>query len=211
VALTVAGVFSTVAFTVVAAIGALITGNPAAATVFLVTSFLLAATAAAVVVATRFPRARAWQLGRVTAVLGLSKRVTRHPKGEPRSVVAGALERVAALHLGYRTAIGAFGWALANWIFDAACLACAIKAVGDEIPWTAIVIIWTAGIGAASLSPVPAGLGIVDIVLTAALATAGLHGKYAVAAVLAYRFISLKVLITTLWLIYHYMAGRRPA
>ena len=37
----------------------------------------------------------------------------------------------------------------------------------------------------------------------------GLHGKYAVAAVLIHRFISLKVLITVAWLIYHYVAGRR--
>jgi uncharacterized membrane protein YbhN (UPF0104 family) len=56
---------------------------------------------------------------------------------------------------------------------------------------------------------VPAGLGIVDIVLIAALATAGLHGKYAVAAALVYRTISLKVLITVVWLIYHRVAVRR--
>jgi Lysylphosphatidylglycerol synthase TM region len=101
----------------------------------------------------------------------------------------------------------AFGWALANWIADAACLVCAIKAIGDTVPWTAILIIWTAGIGAASLSPVPTGLGIVDTVLIAALATAWLHGRYAVAAVLVYRFISLKVLITAVSLTYHYVAG----
>lgn len=86
---------------------------------------------------------------------------------------------------------------------------CAIKAVGERVPWTVILIIWTGGIGAASFSPVPAGLAIVDIVLIAALATAGLHGKYAVAAALVYRSISLKVLTTTVWLIYHYAAGRR--
>jgi putative heme transporter len=86
---------------------------------------------------------------------------------------------------------------------------CAIKAVGEPVPWTAILIIWTAGVGAASFSPVPAGLGIVDIVLITALATAGLHGKYAIAAALVYRSISLKVLITVAWLIYHHMARRR--
>ena len=208
-ALTVAGVFSTVAFAVVAAAGALITENPAAAGVSLVVGFLLAAAVAVIVVAMRFPRARVWLVGRTIAALRLSKRVTKRPRGEPRSVVTGALERVGALHLGYRIAAGAFGWALVNRIADAACLVCAIKAVGETVPWTAVLIIWTAGVGAASLSPVPAGLGIVDIVLIAALATAGLHGKYAVAAVLIHRFISLKVLITVAWLIYHYVAGRR--
>lgn len=112
------------------------------------------------------------------------------------------------MRLGYQTAAGAFGWALANWVADVACL-CAIKAVGEPVPWAAILVIWTAGVGAASFSPVPAGLGIVDIVLIAALATAGRHGKYAVAAALVYRSISLKVLITVAWLIYHHMVRRR--
>ena len=209
VALTVAGVFSTVAFAAVAAIGALIIGNPAAAAVSLVASFLLTAAVAAIVAAMRFPRARTWLVGRVTAALRASKHVIKRPRGEPRSVVTRAIDRVGALHLGYRTAAGAFGWALVNWMGDVACLVCAIKAVGEPVPWTAILIIWTAGIGAASFSPVPAGLGIVDIVLIAALATAGLHGKYAVAAALVYRSISLKVLITVGWLIYHQVAGRR--
>jgi uncharacterized membrane protein YbhN (UPF0104 family) len=211
VALTVAGVFSTVAFAVVAAVGALITKNPAAAGGSLVVGFLLAAAVAAIVVAMRFPRARAWLVGSVTAAVWLSKRLTKRPKGEPRSVVARALEQVGALHLGYRSAAGAFGWALVNWIGDAACLVCAIKSVGQPVPWTTILVIWTAGTGAASLSPVPAGLGIVDIVLIAALATAGLHGRYAVAAVLLYRFISLKAPLTVVWLVYHYVAGRRRA
>jgi putative heme transporter len=209
VVLTVAGVFSTVAFMVIAATGALITGNPAAAAVSLVASFLLAAAVAAIVVAIRFPRARTGLVGHVTAALRLSKRVIKRPKGEPRTVVADALDLVEALHLKYRTAAGAFGWALVNWIADVACLVCAIKAVGEPVPWAGILIIWTAGIGAASFSPVPAGFGIVDIVLIAALATAGLHGKYAVAAALVYRSISLKVLITVVWLIYHRVARRR--
>jgi hypothetical protein len=100
VALTVAGVFSTVAFAVVAATAALITGNPAAAAMSLVTSFLLAAAVAAIVVALRFPRTRTWLEGRVTATLRMSKHVIKRPKEEPRSVVTDALDQVGALHLG---------------------------------------------------------------------------------------------------------------
>jgi uncharacterized membrane protein YbhN (UPF0104 family) len=208
-ALTVAGVFSTVAFAVIAATGALITGNPAAAAASLVASFLLAAAVAAIVVALRFPRARTWLVGRVTGALRVSKHVIKRPRGEPRSVVTGALDLVGALRLRYQTAAGAFGWALVNWIADVACLVCAIKAVGEPVPWAAILIVWTAGVGAASFSPVPAGFGIVDIVLITALATAGLHGKYSVAAVLVYRGMSLKGLITVAFLIYHRTVRRR--
>lgn len=209
VALTVAGVFSTVAFAVVAAAGALLTGNPAAAAVSLVASLLLAAAVTAVAAAMHFPRARTWLRDRATAALQVSKHVIKRPRGDPRSVVTDALDRVVALRMGYRTAAGAFGWALLNWVADVACLVCSIKAVGEPVPWTAVLIVWTAGVGAASFSPVPAGLGVVDIVLIAALATAGLHGRYAMAAALVYRTISLKVLITAVWLTYHHIVGRR--
>jgi len=209
VALTTAGVFSTVAFLVIGAAGALMTGNPVAAAVSVVACILLAVAVAASLVAMRFPRARGWLAGRATAALRLSKRVIKRPRGDPHAVVTDALDRVVALRLGYWTGAGALGWALLNWVGDIGCLVCAIKAVGEPVPWTTILVIWTAGIGAASFSPVPAGLGIVDIVLIAALATAGLHGEYAVAAALVYRSISLKVLITLAWLVYHHMVGRR--
>jgi putative heme transporter len=210
-ALTVAGVFSSVAFAVVAAVGALVTGNPAAAAMALAGSAALVAAVAALAVALRFPRARSWLIDRVTAALRVSKRVIRRPRGEPGPLVTSAVGRVGALRLGYVTSGQALGWALVNWIADVACLVCAIKAVREPVPWASILIIWSAGIGAASFSPVPAGLGIVDIVLIAALATAGLHGTKAVAAVLVYRLIALKILISLGWLTYHYLAGRRRA
>jgi hypothetical protein len=69
---------------VIAAVGALITGNPAAAAVSLVASSLLASATAAVAVAIRFPRARTWLLGRANAALRLSRRVSGHPRGKPQ-------------------------------------------------------------------------------------------------------------------------------
>jgi putative heme transporter len=209
VALTVAGVYSAVAFAVLAAAGALVTGNPVAAAASVVASLMLVAGVSAIAAAIHFPRARSWLEGRATALVAVTKHVVRRSRGDPRAVVTGALDRVITLRLGYRAAAGAFGWAMLNWGADVGCLVCSIKAVGEPVPWTAILVIWTAGVGAASFSPVPAGPGVVDIVLIAALATAGLHGKYAVAAALAYRSISLKVLITVAWLIYHHVAGRR--
>jgi uncharacterized membrane protein YbhN (UPF0104 family) len=208
-ALTVAGVFSSVAFAVVAAVGALVTGNPAAAAVALAGSAAIAAAVTATLAALRFPRARGWLVDRMVAVLRVSRHVIRRPRGEPGPLVTSALDRVGALRLGYLTAGQAFGWALVNWMADVACLVCAIKAVREPVPWTAILVIWSAGVGAASFSPVPAGLGIVDIVLIAALATTGLHGTNAVAAAVLYRIIALKVLISAAWLGYHCLIGRR--
>lgn len=210
-ALTVAGVFSSVAFAVVAAAGALVTGNPAAAAVALAGSAALAAAVAAILLALRFPRARDWLTGRTIAVLRVSKHLTRRPRGEPGPLVTSGLDRISALRLGYLTAGQAVGWALVNWLADVACLVCAIKAVREPVPWTAILVIWSAGVGAASFSPVPAGLGIVDVVLIAALASAGMNGTNAVAAVVLYRIIALKVLISVAWLGYHYLMRRGHA
>jgi len=44
--------------------------------------------------------------------------------------------------------------------------------------------------------PIPAGLGVVDIVLITALAAAGLPATRAVTAVLVYRIITFKILFT---------------
>ena len=210
-ALTVAGVFSSFAFAVVAAVGALVTGNPAAAAVALAGSALLAAALAAVLVSLHFPRARDWVTGRVIALLRVSKRVSGRPRDEPGPLVTDALDRVSALRLRYVTAGQAFGWALLNWVADVACLVCAIKAVGQPVPWATILVIWSAGVGAAAFTPVPAGLGVVDLVLIAALASAGLHGAHAVAAVVVYRIIALKVLFAVGWLAFHCLTGLRHA
>ena len=75
-ALTVAGVFSSVALAVVAAVGVLITGNPAAAAVALAGSAVLAAAMAAILVALRFPRACGWLIERMTDALRVSRHVT---------------------------------------------------------------------------------------------------------------------------------------
>jgi hypothetical protein len=59
---------------------------------------------------------------------------------------------------------------------------------------------------------VPAGLGIVDIVLIVALASAGLLGMSAGAAVVLYRIITLKILISAGWFAHRSWRGatQRP-
>jgi putative heme transporter len=210
-ALTIAGVFSTVAFAVVAAAGALIIGNPAAAVAGLATSLALAAGVAAVFAALRFPRARAWLINRTIAALQWSRRIIRRPRNDPGPLVTNALKQVGELRLGYLTAGRAFTWSLVNWLADVACLVCAIAALHVPVPWAAILIIWTAGAGAASFTPIPAGIGVVDVVLIAALAAAGLHDANAIAAVFLYRLISLKLLTSLGWLGLHTLTRNRRA
>ena len=102
----------------------------------------------------------------------------------------------------------AFGWALVNWAADVACLSAAIAAIGVPVPWDKLLLIWSAGAVAASFSPTPYGLGVVDIALITALHAAGIASPEAIGAVLLYRIITFKVLVTLLWIGYRYLQDR---
>ena len=208
-ALTVAGVLSSVAFAVVVAAGALVTGNPAAAVAALAGAAVGVAAAAVAGLALRFPMVRSWLTARVTAVLRVSQRVTRRPRSDPARTVGDVLTMVGGLRLGWGTVVVAFGAALVNWLTDVACLVCALMAAGTSVPWSAILIVWTAGAGAASFSPSPAGLGVVDIVLIAALTGAGIPAAIAVAAVVLYRIVTFKIVITMACLAYYRLRAHR--
>jgi putative heme transporter len=204
VALTIAGVMSTLAFAVLAVTGAVLTGNPVAGLAAGAGGVLGAAVVTAILLAARFGRPRAVLTTAAVAVL----RLVRWPDACAR--VSSLVERVSTLRLGYRTGVQAFGWALVNWTADVACLICALLAVGAPVPWRAILLIWTAGAAAAGLCPVPAGLGVVDVVLITALAGAGLPSALAVGAVLLYRIITFKILVTLVWLIFQRIVSAQP-
>ena len=76
------------------------------------------------------------------------------------------------------------------------------------MPWDKLVLVWSAGQAAASFSPTPYGIGLVDIALIIALHAVTLRSPEAVAAVLYYRIITFKIGTTLLWLGYSYIRGR---
>ena len=92
-----------------------------------------------------------------------------------------------------------------NWVFDIACLACAIKAVGLSIPWQGLILAWAAGAGAASLNLTPGGLGLVETALAAALVAVHLPSASAMTSVLVYRLISFWLVLSVGWGIYSVM------
>jgi putative heme transporter len=77
----------------------------------------------------------------------------------------------------------------------ASCLVLAIKAVGVAVPWHRVLLAWSAGIGASSVSPTPGGIGVVEAAMIAALVLAGLRPPQAVAAVLIYRLVNAKLTV----------------
>jgi putative heme transporter len=208
-ALAVAGVISTVAFAVIVGVGAVVSGNPGAAVGGLVASLCAAVAAILLVVALHSPRGRA-RLRRPTArLLRLSKRLIHRPSGDPVQAADGALQRLGAFNLSLPAIADAFASATVNWVADLLCLAASIAAIGVTVPWGKLLLVWSAGSAAASFAPTPFGLGVVDIALIAALRAAGLASPKAVGAVLLYRIISSKILMTLLWLAGRYLKERR--
>jgi uncharacterized protein (TIRG00374 family) len=75
-------------------------------------------------------------------------------------------------------------------------------AVGSPVPWSALILAWSVGVGAASFGITPGGLGVVEAALAAALVAAGVHSPKAVAAVLVYRLISFWLVDAVGWALY---------
>lgn len=195
-ALVTAGVISAVAFAVLVAAGAIVAGNPAAAVLGLVTSAASAVAVACFVIIVRSPRGRDRLQPVLTAALRLSQRTVRRPSGDAAQLSAAALQRLSSVRLS-TSAIGlAFAAAVINWGADALCLAAAIAAARVAVPWSRLLLLWGAGSAASSFSPTPFGLGVVDVALIAALHGAGLHTGDDVGAVLLYRVITFKIIVT---------------
>jgi len=207
-ALLVAGVISTLAFAVMVAIGAVQSGNPAAAVAGLLTSVCCAAAAGVLVVALHLPQGRARLRPPVAYAIRLSQRLVHRPAGDPAAIASGLLQRLGAFNLGLPAIAVAFWCAVINWVADLGCLAAAVAAIGGSVPWGKLLLVWSAGAAAASFSPTPYGLGIVDIALITALSRAGLRSPDAVGAVLLYRIITFKIAVTLAWIAYRYIADR---
>jgi hypothetical protein len=84
---------------------------------------------------------------------------------------------------------------------DALTLALAIQAAGGHVPLTDLIIIWATAGTATSVSLTPSGIGVVEPVLAASLALAGLPHATAIAATLLYRSISLVLVVLVGWLV----------
>jgi len=209
--LTLAGVVSTVTLATVVTTAAVLSGNPAASAGGFAAAVVLLAVAIAVALELRSEPGRA-RLTRITAFgLRSSQRLIHRPKGSAEALAQKVLTSVERLRLRPVDLAEMALWGLVNWWADVGCLAFAMLGAGIALPVSKILLVWTAGAGAASLSPTPAGIGAVEIAMVAALAGAGVRGSYAITAVLVYRAISLKG-TGTLWAaLYRYVFKRGRA
>ena len=113
-----------------------------------------------------------------------------HKPGIDPAVLDEFLTRLAGIRLKWPRYAEVFGLAALNWLADCACLACAIRATGESVPWRGLILSYGAGAAAGSTGVTPGGFGLVEVTLTAALVATGMATSKALTAVFAYRLIN---------------------
>ena len=188
-ALGVSAIASSSALALVLVAGAIAGGAPLATAIGFLGAAVFALPAITVILALRYPRARVVANRVLSWVVHLVRRLFRKPGIDP-AALDELLQRLATIRLGWLSYAEVFGLAVANWLFDCACLACAIRATGQPVPWHGLLLAYGAGAVAGSTGVTPGGFLIVEAALTAALTAAGMNAGPALGAVLAYRLVN---------------------
>jgi uncharacterized protein (TIRG00374 family) len=208
-ALAMSGVISTIAFALIVAVGAMVSGHALAAVIGALVASSTVVPVLGCVLAARNDRIRVRLEAVGERALRLTQRAIHRPQGDPRELIDTAITRVLGLRLSGRGWAFVFWLATMNWVADIACLALALIAVGSPVPWSALILVWSVGVGAGSFGLTPGGLGLVEAALAAALVAAGVHSPQAVAAVLLYRLISFWLVDAVGWTLYAMTRKRR--
>ena len=188
-ALGVSAIASSSALALVLVVGAVAGGAPVATAVGFLGAAVFALPGITVILALRYPRARVLANRVIGWAVGLVRRVIRKP-GLDSAALDEFLEQLAGIRLRWHQYGEVFALAMVNWLADCACLACAIKATGEPVPWAGLLLAYGAGAVAGSTGVTPGGFLIVEATLTAALAATGMAPGRALAAVLAYRLVN---------------------
>lgn len=136
-----------------------------------------------------------------TRIMSFTQRFTHRPTGDPHVVARATIERFCAFRLDRSSGTTVLMYATVNWLADIGCLAAAIEFVGHPVPWRSLTLVYAAAIGAATIGFTPAGIGIVETAIAAALTASGLPGAVALSAAVAYRAISCWLVLAVGWLI----------
>jgi putative heme transporter len=198
-ALGVSAIASSSALALVLVTGALAAGKPLATALGFLGGIVFALPAITVILALRFPQARVFANRVIAWALRLASRIVRRP-GIDQEALDEFLQRLASIRLGWLSYAEVFGLAVANWLFDCACLACAIRAVGQPVPWQGLLVAYGAGAIVGSTGVTPGGFLVVEATLTAALTGIGMNSGAALAAVLAYRLVNFWMILLGGWI-----------
>lgn len=135
-------------------------------------------------------------------------RIRRQPAGTGGRQLTSMVTDLACIRPTAGQWASATGLSLTNWLFDAGCLWACCSAVGVQVSLPIVLLAYTAGMAAVSLSPLPAGVGVAEGALAIGLTAAGATAPAALAAVLIYRLITIGGVVVIGWLV---LAARRNA
>jgi putative heme transporter len=198
-ALAVSAILSTSALAVVLVAGSLLGGASLATAIGFAGAALLLLPAVAVLLALRDPRLRRVLSVALARLITAGRRLLRRPPGKA-DAVEEFLDRVASIRMSWPRYAEVFALALLNWIGDCACLACAIHAAGQPVPWDGLLLAYAAGAAAGSTGLTPGGFGLVEATLTAALVAVGMNSSGALTSVLAYRLVNFWMILIGGWI-----------
>jgi len=206
------GIISTTVLAVVLGVGAGVTGDGATPILGAVAVLLGIVPIVILLLSIRSPLVRRHAERVAERIITLLRRKKHRAAGRDPMVASRTFERMAQFRLGWRAGAAASVYSAVNWIADAACLAVCVSALGVPVPWTHLVIIYGATLGAASLSFTPAGIGIVESAIALALVQSGVPTSAAIVAALLYRAVSCWLVLGVGWVSYATMRhGKRDA
>lgn len=185
--LAITGVLSTVSLVVLVLGAALVGGGASGILSTVVEVGVLLGVLVLLTQLTRDPR-RLLPIG--AAVLRVGNRLRRRV---PEQGIAGwhrAVDDLAGIRPTGRQALAATVLSFVTWLFEVACLAACLAAVGVEVSFAAVLLTYAAGKAVTSVSPLPAGIGVVEGAMVVGLTAAGAPAAAALAGVLIYRLLT---------------------
>jgi putative heme transporter len=201
-ALVISGVISSLVWGVMLAGGAAVSGDHAATVGGIVGGAAVLGVVIVGGLSLRQPHVRQATTTWTLRLVQLTKRLTGLPVGDPDDLINRGLDRLLTGRMSLGRWAQVVGLSIVNWLASVGCLVATIHAVGAEVPWTKLLLIYCAGIAASSFNLTPGGLGVVEGVLTAGLVSAGIRSDVAFGSVLIFRLVTFWLVMLVGWTIY---------
>jgi putative heme transporter len=135
-----------------------------------------------------------------SALVGLVRRITGHPRGNLGARIEATLARMREIPLSRAATVGVVVIATLTWSCDFVCLVCAFRAVHAAIPWDGVLLAYGVAQVVGSFPIVPGGLGIVEGSLAVILSVYGAGRVEALSAALVFRLVNFWLAILLGWL-----------
>ena len=197
--MTVTGLLSTLSLSAVGMLGLVLTTGTAGSMVLPAAEIALSV--AVIIALVRLTRRPERGIHLAYQALIRFNRIRRRPAQTGAPGLAAIVDDLRVIHPAGRDWVRSGVLALANWALDLGCLAACCAAVGVHVSFPALLLTYTAGMAAASLLPLPAGLGAVEAAMTVGLTVAGAAASPALAGVLLYRLLSTGSVVVFGWLV----------